>query len=157
MNVLLAIVGALFAYYKFFREGSHRQRIEFDLDLKDLGIIEGFRVIEVGVLASNKGHIEQKFDSIKLKIRGIEFNQELFDIEGHEPRLAFPEKIDPVSVISKKYKYYFVRPGVTQRFPVVVKIPKNWRLVQARSTFKYFSLDEIHTAERSFALAQNNA
>jgi hypothetical protein len=155
LNLLVVLLGAIFAYYKFFREGAHHQRIEFDLECVDLGIHGDFRIIEVGIIADNKGNIEQKFDQILLKIRGIKEKEELQEIKNHEPRLSFPEKIPEVSVISKKYNYFFVRPGVSQRFPVVVKIPINWSQLHTRSTFRYYRASDIHSAERAFKLASN--
>ena len=156
LSFVLAVIGVIFTYYRFFREGSHRQRIEFDIEFEDLGTLGNFRVVEVSVTASNRGHVEQKFDAIRLTVRGIIEGQDLQAIEGHEPRLSFPEKIGPISVISGKYKYFFVRPGVTQRFPIVIKIPNDWRLLHARSTFKYLGLNEIHTAERAFEVETRN-
>ena len=152
LNLLLLTAGALFTYYKFFREGAHHQRIEFDIDCNDLGINGDYRIIEIGINATNKGNVEQKFEAIYLKIRGILEGQELTEIPNHEPRLSFPEGIPKLSVIPAKFHYFFVRPGVTQRFPVVVKIPANWSQLHARSTFKYLSTNEIHTAERAFCV-----
>ncbi len=156
LSFMVVALGAFFTYYKFFREGSHRQRIEFDIEFKDLGIQGDFRVVEVAVTASNKGYIEQRFDEIRLTVRGIKKGAVLREIEGHKPRLSFPEKIGPIHVISPKYHYYYVRPGVTQRFPIVIKIPAGWCLLHTRSTFKYFGLDEIHSAERAFAINAKN-
>lgn len=150
ISTLLAVFGALFAYYKFFREGPHQQRIECDIDFRDLGVFDRHRVIEVSIVASNRGHVEQKFDDIRLTLRGIEEGARLGELAGHLPRLCFPEKIGPIAVIPKKFGYFFVRPGVCQRFPVVVRIPEAWTYVQARSSFKYLGLEDVHIAERSF-------
>ena len=157
LNLFLAVAAAIFAYYKFFREGPHRQRIEFDIEFVDFGVQGEFRVVEFAVTASNKGHIEQEFDEIRLTIRGIVEGRKLKEIEGHEPRLAFPEKIGPISIIPRKYKYFFVRPGVNQRFPIVMKIPSDWRLINAKATFKYLGLNEVHSAERAFEIREGNA
>lgn len=154
LSLLLTAAAAIFTYYKFFREGSHKQRIEFSIDVKDLGVFEHDRVIEVIISAVNRGHVEQKFDDIRLPVRGIRTGQNLSEFKGYEPRLAFPEKITSVSVIPDKYQYFFVRPGVVQNFPVVVRIPSSWRLVQARATFKYFTLNELHSAEGTFSVGR---
>lgn len=152
VTFLIALLGAIFTYYKFFREGSHHQRVEFDIELIDLGTNKNSRIIEIGIVAKNKGNIEQKFDDIRLKIRGMKNNQELSEIKNHEPRLSFPEKKPNISIIPKKYQYFFVRPNVSQRFPVVLKIPSNWGQLHTRATFKYFRSDEIHSSERAFKL-----
>jgi hypothetical protein len=152
LNLLVLLVGAIFTYYRFFREGSHNQRIELDLECIDLGINGKYRIVEVAITAINKGNVEQKFDDIRLKIHGIVNGQELKDIKNHSPRLRFSEEKPSISVIPEKYKYFFVRPSVKQRFPVVLKIPANWSQLQTRSTFKYLGTNEIHSAERAFKL-----
>jgi len=152
LNLFIALGALIFTYYKFFREGEHQQRIEFDIDFVELGNVGDYRIIEVGITAENKGNVEQKFERIDLKIRGIKDGLELHEIINHEPRLSFPEDLPNISVISKKYLYFFVRPGVVQRFPVVLKVPLNWNLIHTRSTFKYFGVNDIHNAERAFKL-----
>ena len=64
IKITAAIVAGGFAYFKFFREGTHHQRIQFDLDCVDMGELAGQRVIEIGCVAENKGNIEQRFDDI---------------------------------------------------------------------------------------------
>ncbi len=157
LNLLVVLIGAIFAYYRFFREGSHHQRIEFDIDYIDLGTNGEYRIIELGVIAENKGNIGQTFDQIRLKVRGINEGEELQEIKNHEPRLSFPEKLPVVEVIPKKFKYFFVRPSVTQRFPIVLRIPIGWSQLHARATFKYSGTNEIHSGERAFKLMKNNA
>jgi hypothetical protein len=156
VNLSVVLLAAVFTYYKFFREGSHQQRIEFDIDCVDLGVSIDSRIVEIGIVATNRGNVEQKFDKILLKVRGILQDQALQEIPNHEPRLSFPETISEISVIPEKYNYFFVRPGVTQRFPVVIKVPEMWCQLHARSTFKYLGTNDMHTAERSFTFAKNN-
>jgi len=154
IKIFLAVAAAVFTYYRFFREGSHKQRIEFDIDCRDLGVAGQERILEIGCTAENKGNVEQRFDDIRVTVRGLQRGAALKEIDGHEPRLAFPEKLQRASLISAKYKYYFVRPKVKQRFPLVVRIPVSWSHVHVRGTFKYKGTDEIHSAERAFSLGE---
>lgn len=147
----LIVTAALFTYYKFFREGTHKQRIEFDIDFCNLGVKNSYRIIEIGALAENKGNVEQKFNSMLLRIRGIDNNSKLIELKNHEPRLAFPiDSKKKWEMIPEKYKPFFVRPGVKQRFPIVVKIPENWTHIQVKITFKYEGTKDIHVSERTF-------
>lgn len=152
IQLCLALTAAIFAYYKFFREGSHRQRIEFDIGIEDLGRHGGQRIIEVKISAANKGRVEQRFEKISLRIRGLKNGQELHSIEGLAPRLFFPEQIERTRVIPEKYQYYFVRPGVTQVFSVTLTIPADWVVMNAHAKFRYLGLNQVHTAEHSFRL-----
>ncbi len=156
IKIVLAIAAAAFAYFKFFREGTHRQRIEFDIDYCDLGFIGAERAIEFGCIAENKGNVEQRFDGIRVTIRGIE-NGPLSQLKGHEPRLEFPVEIARASLVTDKWQYYFVRPKVKQRFPLVVNVPQSCSIVWVRATFKYQNTDDIHSAERAFRLPEIEA
>ena len=157
IKIGLVVIAALFTYYKFFREGTHRQRIEFDIDLQDLGARKSDRVIEIGALAVNKGNVEQKFNSMRLRIRGIDINSELVELEKHKPRLVFPiDSKNKWEMIPKKYSPFFVRPGVKQRFPIVLKIPAEWTHILVKITFKYRGTDNVHVSERAFQIDNGN-
>jgi hypothetical protein len=157
IKIALALAAGLFTYFQFFREGTHKQRIQFDIDCRKLGLICNERLIEIGCIAENKGNVEQRFDDIRVVIRGIEKDAPLAEMEGHAPRLAFPVKLAKACLILKKWEYYFVRPHVAQRFPLVVKVPRNVSHILVRSTFRYKGTEDIHSAERAFALEEIQA
>jgi len=157
LKIAAALAAAGFAYFKFFREGSHKQRIESDLDCRVLGAFDGQRIVEIGCTAENKGNVEQRFDDIRVVVRGIENGAKLSELKDHAPRLAFPKKLATASLISERWKYYFVRPKVKQRFPLVLRIPAKYEFITVRSTFRYQSTTEIHSAERAFMLNNNRA
>lgn len=147
----LLIIAAIFTYYKFFREGTHRQRIEFEIDFHDLGVKNFDRIIEIGAIAENKGNVEQRFKNMRLRIRGIDNTSELVEIKDYEPRLSFPiDSKHTWEMIPEKYGYFFVRPGVKQRFPMVLKIPSTWTHILVKITFKYKGTDDVHITERAF-------
>ena len=152
IKVSLLILAALFTYFRFFSEGTHKQRIEFDIECSDLGHVKNERIIEVGVIAENKGYVEQKFTHISLKIYGLDSKSELKELENYEPRLEFPLKLHETDLISQNYNYYFVRPKIAQRFPITLKIPLSTSYILVKAKFNYRN-GEFHTAERTFALS----
>ncbi len=156
IKLTLFIIAALFTYYKFFREGTHKQRIEFDIDLRDLGCNNKDRIIEIGVIAENKGNVEHRFKQISLRILGIKKKSQLQELENYEPRLAFPLKLHTVKLINEIDKYYFVRPKVKQRFPITVRISIEISHLLVQTEFNYSS-GAFHKAERAFSIdSQNN-
>lgn len=156
VTLFVAAGGALFGYFKFFREGTHHQRIEFDLELQDLGVVGEERVVEVSCFAVNKGNVEQRFEKIIVKLRGIE-GEPISMLQGHEPRLSFPLEIAKASLISENWNYYFVRPKVKQNFPLVVTVPVTCTILWARATFRYHGSGDLHSAERAFKLSSEMA
>ena len=137
---LLIIFAAIWGYYRFFREGKNKQRIEFFIDLNDLGVFNNDRVIEIDCIVENKGFIEHKFKEIIVRIRGIKEGTELLEMEDkndrtYKPRLLFPEKIHSAKIALTKDDQYFVRPSVKQHFSIVLKIPKDIILILVHSKF----------------------
>lgn len=157
ITILLTLSAVCFTYWKYFSEGTNKQRIEFDLDCVDLGVAGSERLIEVSSVVTNRGFVEQNFDLISLTIRGLQKDSILTEITNYKPRISFPEFHSKTNIITQKMPYYFVRPSVKQRFPLVVKVPTTWSHIHVRSTFQYKSKKDkkdTHTSERAFPLGE---
>jgi len=150
INIILVMGVVIFTYFRFFREGTHRQRIELDIEFNDLGKKKDDRIIEIGVVVENKGNVDHKVDGIRLRIRGLDNNTCLSELEGHKPRLVFPKDLGKINLVPSGK--YFVRPNVKQRFSVVIRIPGDWTHMLARSTFKYDGDVGVHDTERGFLI-----
>ena len=151
LQLVAVVVGALWAYFRFRREGPNHPRIEFAVDCKFFGPVHGDSIAAFEIHANNKGHVEHKFTEIRLKVLGIREGEKLADWVGHEPRLSFPvELIRGVNLVPEKFGYFFVRPGVKQTFTFTTKVPADFRFLVARATFRYEATADLHTAERVF-------
>lgn len=154
IEILLAIIAAFFAYYTFFREGKHKQRVEFDLEINDLGIHGTNRIIEIVAIVENKGLVEHTISELTLTARGIDKSDQLKNMDSHEYRLAFKHKLAMTQIVPED-DYFFIRPKVTQRFPMVIKIPISITHVIVRCNSIYKATKEFHITERAFAIPIN--
>jgi hypothetical protein len=101
--------------------------------------------------ANNKGNIEHQFHEIRLRVLGIKSQDSLKEWEGREPLLRFPERnFETFNIIPEKMEYYFVRPGVHEKFSAVISIPDNWKFILARASFKYKKTGDLHTTQKVF-------
>src|SRR5271166_5969701 len=149
VQTIVVIVGAIWAYFRFFREGAHRPRIEFDIECSFMGPQQDRYVAAFTINATNRGNIEHRFPEIRLRVRGITTDAALNAWNGCEPLLEFPEEeFKSVNIIPKKKGYYFVRPGVHQRLSFVTSVPASWKFVLAHASFIYKSSNELHTTEK---------
>jgi hypothetical protein len=142
-------IGALWAYFRFWREGAHRPRIEFDIQCAFLGQQDNARVVNFIILATNKGNVEHKFSRISLRVRGI------MAADGPlarrpDGRLNFPQELLKEEIIPKEFGYYFVRPGITQPLTFTTIIPTEVRFLLVRAAFEYEGSKDLHTSERPF-------
>jgi hypothetical protein len=158
LQTAAVLFGAFWAYIRFFKEGTHRPRIEMDISCDSLELSHGFRALAFRISATNHGHIDFVFHDLRIRVRGVLRGKELLMKEidtftGKTAYLEFSEGDQKSrSIIPKKSIYFFVRPGVTQYFSYVTEVPASWAMVLARASFKYPSTGEIHTAERAFRL-----
>ncbi|MDR8392238.1 hypothetical protein NC796_13880 [Aliifodinibius sp. S!AR15-10] len=152
LQTLVVVVGAIWTYWRFFHEGAHKPRIEFDLECDFHGPQQGYYIVAFRLQAINQGRIEHQFDGITLRIRGIASDEGINEWQGREPLAYFPHKKFEENIIPERMKYFFVRPGVQQRFSYVTRVPATWSILLAQAEFKYKESRELHTAERAFTV-----
>jgi hypothetical protein len=151
IQIIVLLLGVLWAYFRFRKENPLYPRIELDLNCKFFGPQRTFYIASFAVSAHNKGNIEHKFDDIRLRVRGIISNDAITELKDYEPLVNFPEKLmSEVNIVPKKIGYYFVRPGVYQTFNYAARVSEDIRFIIVRITFKYQSTSEIHSAEKIF-------
>jgi len=149
---IVILIGGIYAYFKIWKEGIFRPRIQFDLTLNNFEPVNGERPLEVVLIINNKGSVRRRFYSITLRIRGIRKGIPLQFWQGREPRLLFPEKLMEIQVIHKeKYGHVFVEPGVEQLLNYVTKIPADIKMISARAEFEYDNKKD-HSIEKVFDL-----
>jgi hypothetical protein len=152
VQLLVVVTGAVWTYVRFFREGQHAPRIDFDIACKFFGPQNGFRVAAFTIYAHNKGNLEHKFSRISLRLLGICSDDTLTLRE--DLRLSFPHSLAKAEVIPEKFGYFFVRPTVNQQISFTTTIPADMRFVLARAAFKYEDSEDLHTTEKVFDVQQ---
>jgi hypothetical protein len=155
IQLLIILVSALWAYFRFRKEDPLYPRIEFGLKCKVFGPHQNSYLASFTITANNKGNVEHKFSEIRLRIRGIKINELLTEFKEYSPMVNFPEKIiEGINIVPAKFGYFFVRPGVNQAFNYATQIPGDIRFIIVRATFKYQSTNELHAAERVFEVRE---
>jgi hypothetical protein len=91
VQLAAVISAAIWTYFRFFREGTHKPRIEFDVKCTFYDPKDGVRGAFFEVSASNKGNVEHKFRRISLKVRGVKLDQP--NDRRDDGRWNFPEPI----------------------------------------------------------------
>jgi hypothetical protein len=171
-TVITAIAGLLYSYFtqrrqqdrddeqhklQLKREDDIRREqsiphLELALACRVLGQQRDDYLVEFVLTASNHGSVRWKFESIRLRVRGIEADQALQYWEEKAPRLNFPVKlIDMAEVIPEDLNYLFVDPGIRQDITYVTKIPCIFKYALAYVEF-WYDRTTPHSTERAFLL-----
>lgn len=146
------LTAAIWTYFRFFKEGSHKARIGFDVSCEFYGPHHGRYVAAFRVHAHNHGNVEHRFESIRLRALGLKREDALVGREdATDPTLSFPEPLfKKVELVPESFGYFFVRPGVKQAFTYTAHLPGDVAYLVARATFQYGGSKDLHTAERVF-------
>lgn len=124
--------------------------IEFGISVNFYGPETGEYIAEFLFIAFNKGNIQQKFNDIRIRVRGIDNGQGFQFWEGNEPRLNFPIKlVDQESILPDDYNFFFVEPGIEQVFTYITKIPIETKYLLVHAEFEYDKYTP-HSTERVF-------
>jgi len=158
-QLVVVLLTGIWAYRRFRAERPHQPRIELRLDCVFHGPEQGGYLAEFIIRANNRGLIVHRFHSIRLRVRGIRVGSAVQPWRGHEPRVAFPEKLIPdAEVLHKpKFDHIFVEPGVQQTITYAAMIPGSFRFIAARVEFYYdFAREWPHSAERVFTVGDRS-
>ena len=136
-------------------ERRFKPHIEFCLAANFLGPQNGAYAAEILIEVKNKGNIQQKITSMRLRIRGIKHSDKLEFWERYPKRLRFPEELLEAPVIDQDYGYYFVEPGVDQVISFTTIVPEAFRFIVVWAEFRYGETRKRgegarHSAERVF-------
>lgn len=81
--------------------------IEFEIACHFHGPEQGDMLVEVLLIARNRGNVLQQFRDIRLRLRGIPAGADLAYWPGNEPRLHFPMKlVEETSIKPERYHYF---------------------------------------------------
>jgi hypothetical protein len=126
--------------------------IEFTVECECLGIRQDNCLLNIVLVADNRGHVRHQFPSIRLRILGIKQGEPFGFWAGREPRAEFPHKLIEAEVVPPGYNYIFVEPNVAQRITYVTLIPAGYSHLLVKAEFKYDKYTP-HSAESVFALS----
>lgn len=99
------------------KKGFIRLILEFEINANFYGPEAGAYIAEFLFVARNKGNVQQKFNDIRIRVRGIDDGQGFQFWEGNEPRLNFPRRlVKQKSILPDDYSFFFVEPGIEQVF-----------------------------------------
>jgi hypothetical protein len=152
LQLLAVIVGGIWVFFRFRREGTHSPRVAFEIEGRFFGPQADAYLAEFVMSVKNEGLVKHRFTEITLRVRGIRSAAPLV-LWSDTQRVEFPERVvnDADVMYKKKYGSIFVEPGVTQKLTFVARIPEGIRYVLARAQFQY-DLNHTHSTERVFEI-----
>lgn len=141
------------AAWWFLATTKFKPRIQFDLECNFLEIDKSSDslIAELQLIFENKGFVEHRLYDVNISIHTVHSTND-FEFRPETNELLFDKKLQSrVSIVPKRYGFYFVRPGVRQVITHIIVIPKSLKVIRVTAGFTYDrSHDYPHTSRRVF-------
>jgi hypothetical protein len=150
------IVGA-WVLWKFIIRREAHPKIQFILELNNVGSVDDKLLVEVVAIVENKGLVRHRLDNFQFDLRYLLQDEKI--VEGEEKinfQIAFDHTLPTRSWIPRKWEYTFVDPGVMQRYSYLAWLPADAAFALIYAHFRYpDAASEFHTAQKVFRIEQS--
>ncbi len=160
LSNVVSILALGAAAWWFLITTKFKPRIQFDLDCNflPLNANEDSFISELKFIFENKGFVEHRLYRLTVSVHTLESEENLSEKEVTKDILFKKRLLPEVSIVPKKYGFYFVRPGVRQVITHVIKVPKSVSVIRVTAGFDYDRSGKYpHTARRVFKVGNPSA
>jgi hypothetical protein len=130
-NAATTLVAGAAAFWFFFSR-RFSKRVEFDAEFQlfESGDPET-NILQVALLLENKGYLEHRLYTLAFEV--VEMLPDGTSVSN--PNMGFVYRSG--NVVELEAVYYYVRPGVRQRFVKALRVPARVKLAKVRAFFTY--------------------
>jgi hypothetical protein len=143
------------AAWWFLATTRFKPRIQFELDCQffEIEASPDNVVAELQFIFENKGFVEHRLYNLLVSVHALGESSGVSE-RAETRELLFKEQIlQKVSIVPKKFGYYFVRPGARQVITHIITVPKKHGIIRVTAGFEYHRGDRYpHTARRVFEI-----
>src|SRR6266404_3639694 len=156
ITVLVAIIGAIWAYRRFIAQEERYPAITFSADINFVCRQRGYWIVELISIIENHGKVPHRFQRCNFDLNVL-FPEDEVDVKDEFGGQAFfPQEIMKGSWLPKRFEYFFIAPGATSKYTYVARVPDTASAIMLHSWFEYDDRRNAgHSAEKTVALPNN--
>jgi hypothetical protein len=154
IEILAILIGGGWAFWRFILQREAHSKIQFNLDLRVLGIQKDKYIVEIIAIVENKGLVRHYINDFRFDL--LYLSKEHKVIEGDR---KINRQVQFIKLINKRYwippdwYYSFIDPGITQNYTYVTHLPIESRYALIYALFKYPDKKSgFHTAQKVFKI-----
>jgi hypothetical protein len=156
-NILTSIailVGGGWTFWRFVLQREGNSKIQFNVDLKVIGVHKDKFIVEVIAMVENKGLVRHYVNDFRFDLLYLSDKQDI--VEGDE---SINKQVLFEKIVSKRYwippdwYYSFIDAGVTQNYTYTTFLPIESKYALVFAQFKYPDRkSDFHTSQKTFAI-----
>lgn len=136
-TILALGVGAWWTYSRFISERGGVPRIQFDVEVRDHGVVGQERLVELVAIVENKGRVQHVIKDFRYGVRYL-LDGEPFEVSAEiADQVRFPNIAREGSWVPPAWEYTFVEPEVSNTYSVLTSVPTASRFLLLWARFDY--------------------
>lgn len=148
LATILAIgIGGIWTYRRFIRQRENHSLIDFSVDIVFHSKLKDWWIVEVVAYIENKGKVQHKIELFEFELASLNSTDKVEITEQFGGQVHFPNIITKGSFLPKKYRYFFVEPGLKNKYSFITRVPADTDLLILHSWFNYLDGKHSHSAE----------
>lgn len=146
-TTIAIIAGGIWAYFRFKRQRENHALIDFNVDIVFHAKIKDWWIVELIAYVENKGKVQHKIELFDFELASLNSIDGIEVDKAHREQLLFPNIVRHNSFKPKKFKYFFIAPGLKNSYSYVTQVPANAEVLLLHSWFDYLDGKHSHSAE----------
>lgn len=152
----IAIIAAgIWAYFRFVRQRENSALIDFSVDVNFILKKDGWWIIELIAYVENKGRVQHRIKEFTFELASLDINHSVDLAPEFGNQVYFPNEIAKGSFLPSSCTYFFVEPGLKNKYSYVSRVQAEAELLMMHSFFKYLDGKHSHTAEITVKVPNN--
>lgn len=149
-GVLVAVLGGLFVFFRYFVQRDMYPRMNFSTDVVFRDFVNGHYIVELYCSLENRGLVRHKFTELEFNLHGLRDDDPIEDGDkAINQQLRFPTLLKSGSWFPQtRWQYSFVEPGTLQEYRHVASIPASFACVIIHGKVNYPGTEDFHSANR---------
>lgn len=153
-TTLALVIGGVWALRKSLETREGHPKIEFGVDLLELGDQQGHTLLELSATVLNKGLVRHKIKDFKFDLYYLRAESNVEVSEALNGQVRFERALkDRVWLPLQDNDYTFVDPGIVQKYVYLASVPSEAAFVLLKSRFEYPDAEsDFHSAQKAIRL-----
>lgn len=147
LTAIALLVGAVWAYYRFKRQRENYALIDFAVDIVFHKKIGNWWIVELVAFIDNKGKVQHQIKDYNFDLSALTGSDKVTTSEDFGGQVYFPHTVAKGSFLPKRFEYFFMEPGLRNKYSYIARVPVEAEIVILHSWFNYLDGKHSHTAE----------
>jgi len=144
---LALIAAGIWAYFRFNRQRENYPWIDFNVDISFIRKKEDWWIVELIAYVENKGKVQHIIKEFEFELASLNLADKVETSPEFRNQVYFPNKISKGSFLPANCSYFFIEPGLKNKYSYVARIPINAEVIILHSKFNYEDGKHFHMAE----------